>query len=166
MAGNLLDNACKWAATRVRISARRDEGERRPFLTLAFDDDGPGLPPEGRERRIVARNAPRRDEARLRPRPFDRGGARARLWRQAQPRRRRARGLERATDAAGGGGMSTRLLQLHLCQDFRHQSHRPRIESLGAGGRGAFGEYSMRISIVTAAAGALFLAPAAAGPES
>ncbi len=48
MAGNLLDNACKWAATRVRISARRGEGARRPFLTLAFDDDGPGLPPEGR----------------------------------------------------------------------------------------------------------------------
>jgi signal transduction histidine kinase len=48
MAGNLLDNACKWAATRVRISARRDESERRPFLTLAFEDDGPGLPPEGR----------------------------------------------------------------------------------------------------------------------
>jgi signal transduction histidine kinase len=49
MAGNLLDNACKWAATRVRISARRDERERRAFLTLAFDDDGPGLPPEGRD---------------------------------------------------------------------------------------------------------------------
>ena len=49
MAGNLLDNACKWAASRVRVSARREEGERRPFLTLAFDDDGPGLPPEDRD---------------------------------------------------------------------------------------------------------------------
>ncbi len=49
MAGNLLDNACKWAATRVRISARRGDGERRPFLTLAFDDDGPGLPAEARD---------------------------------------------------------------------------------------------------------------------
>ncbi len=49
MAGNLLDNACKWAASRVLISARRGEGERRPFLTLSFDDDGPGLPPEGRD---------------------------------------------------------------------------------------------------------------------
>jgi signal transduction histidine kinase len=33
----------------VLISAKREAGERRPFLTLAFDDDGPGLPPEGRE---------------------------------------------------------------------------------------------------------------------
>jgi signal transduction histidine kinase len=49
MAGNLLDNACKWATSRVLISAKREAGERRPFLTLAFDDDGPGLPPEGRE---------------------------------------------------------------------------------------------------------------------
>jgi signal transduction histidine kinase len=49
MAGNLLDNACKWATSRVLISARREAGERRSFLTLAFDDDGPGLPPEGRE---------------------------------------------------------------------------------------------------------------------
>lgn len=49
MAGNLLDNACKWATSRVLISAKREAGERRSFLTLAFDDDGPGLPPEGRE---------------------------------------------------------------------------------------------------------------------
>jgi signal transduction histidine kinase len=48
MAGNLLDNACKWASSRVRVSAKREEGERRPFLTLSFDDDGPGLPLEGR----------------------------------------------------------------------------------------------------------------------
>jgi signal transduction histidine kinase len=49
MAGNLLDNACKWAKSRVRISAKREEVERRPFVLLSFDDDGPGLPPEGRE---------------------------------------------------------------------------------------------------------------------
>ena len=49
MAGNLLDNACKWAKSRVRISARREDGERRHLLALAFDDDGPGLPPERRE---------------------------------------------------------------------------------------------------------------------
>lgn len=48
MAGNLLDNACKWARSRVRISAKREEGERRPFVVLAFDDDGPGLAPEDR----------------------------------------------------------------------------------------------------------------------
>jgi signal transduction histidine kinase len=49
MAGNLLDNACKWGKSRVRISAKREEGERRPFLLVSFDDDGPGLPTEGRE---------------------------------------------------------------------------------------------------------------------
>ena len=48
MAGNLFDNACKWAAGRVRVTARRQEIERRPFLAIAFDDDGPGLPPENR----------------------------------------------------------------------------------------------------------------------
>lgn len=49
MAGNLLDNACKWAVSRVRVSAGRQEIGRRPFLTIGFEDDGPGLPAEGRE---------------------------------------------------------------------------------------------------------------------
>jgi len=49
MAGNLLDNACKWARSRVRISARRDDREHRSFLALSFDDDGPGLPAAMRE---------------------------------------------------------------------------------------------------------------------
>jgi signal transduction histidine kinase len=48
MAGNLLDNACKWAASRVRVSSRRQEGARRAFFILDIEDDGPGLPPEGR----------------------------------------------------------------------------------------------------------------------
>jgi signal transduction histidine kinase len=48
MAGNLLDNACKWARSRVRVSAEREDG-RRPFIRLAIDDDGPGLPPEDRD---------------------------------------------------------------------------------------------------------------------
>ncbi len=48
MAGNLLDNACKWAKARVRIVVRREESGRRPFIVLAIDDDGPGLPPEDR----------------------------------------------------------------------------------------------------------------------
>ena len=49
MIGNLLDNACKWAAARVRVSATRDVIDRRGCLALTFDDDGPGLAPEGRE---------------------------------------------------------------------------------------------------------------------
>ncbi|HEY0281162.1 MAG TPA: sensor histidine kinase [Rhizomicrobium sp.] len=39
MAGNLMDNACKWAATRVVVTVR-GEGTR---LVLTVEDDGPGL---------------------------------------------------------------------------------------------------------------------------
>ncbi len=39
MLGNLVDNAVKWASSRVRIHARRD-GTR---LWLLVDDDGPGM---------------------------------------------------------------------------------------------------------------------------
>ena len=48
MAGNLFDNACKWAASTVRVSVSLRVAERRPFLTIAFDDDGPGLAVEER----------------------------------------------------------------------------------------------------------------------
>jgi signal transduction histidine kinase len=48
MTGNLFDNACKWAASRVRVTAARKDGDRRPFLLISFDDDGPGLAPERR----------------------------------------------------------------------------------------------------------------------
>ncbi len=55
--GNLLDNACKWARGRVRVSAGSADGRR----WLAVEDDGPGVPPEARER-LVARGR-RLDEA-------------------------------------------------------------------------------------------------------
>lgn len=48
MTGNLFDNACKWAASKVRVSTGHKSIERRPFLTIAFDDDGSGLSPEER----------------------------------------------------------------------------------------------------------------------
>ena len=38
--GNLLDNACKWAAGEVRLALARDGG----LLTVTVDDDGPGIP--------------------------------------------------------------------------------------------------------------------------
>jgi signal transduction histidine kinase len=47
MVGNLFDNACKWAKSRVRVSAGRGDGGRR--MAISFEDDGPGLPPERRE---------------------------------------------------------------------------------------------------------------------
>ena len=44
MLGNLLDNACKWAAHAVRVEAERAAGR----LLVTIEDDGPGLPAERR----------------------------------------------------------------------------------------------------------------------
>lgn len=45
MLGNLMDNACKWARTSVRV-----RGENRADrLVLAVEDDGPGIPTTERE---------------------------------------------------------------------------------------------------------------------
>jgi signal transduction histidine kinase len=44
MLGNLIDNGCKWARTRVGVNVRL-EGER---IVCTVDDDGPGLAPEQR----------------------------------------------------------------------------------------------------------------------
>lgn len=41
MLGNLLDNACKWARSRVAISSVIDHAH----LVISVDDDGPGLDP-------------------------------------------------------------------------------------------------------------------------
>ena len=41
MLGNLLDNACKWARSRVAISSAVEDAR----LVIAVDDDGPGLDP-------------------------------------------------------------------------------------------------------------------------
>ena len=52
LAGNLADNACKWARSRVRVAVepwlRADW--RRAGILLAVLDDGPGIPPAERER--------------------------------------------------------------------------------------------------------------------
>ena len=57
MLGNLLDNACKWAASRVAVSSSR----RADGVTIAVDDDGPGLDASLRDR--VLQRGVRADEA-------------------------------------------------------------------------------------------------------
>jgi signal transduction histidine kinase len=44
MLGNLLDNACKWARSRVAISSSLEDAR----LFISVDDDGPGLDPSMR----------------------------------------------------------------------------------------------------------------------
>lgn len=53
MAGNLIDNAVKWAAGQVTVAAEivRDGDERSRFR-LVIDDDGPGLPEAARAEMI------------------------------------------------------------------------------------------------------------------
>ena len=46
MAGNLVDNACKWAESQVAIAAEVTHDKGRFLLRITVDDDGPGLPPE------------------------------------------------------------------------------------------------------------------------
>ncbi len=50
MVGNLLDNACKWARSRVALSAERNGS--RPNFTVLVDDDGPGLTEDERARAV------------------------------------------------------------------------------------------------------------------
>ncbi|MEA2880017.1 MAG: hypothetical protein QOF14_5213 [Hyphomicrobiales bacterium] len=65
MIGNLVDNACKWAQSRVAIevlAARADTPQTAHSLRVVVDDDGPGLTPSERERVQVARRGNRLDE--------------------------------------------------------------------------------------------------------
>jgi len=57
MLGNLLDNACKWAKTRVALEAVRHNGR----VIITIDDDGPGLAASMREK--VLQRGVRADEA-------------------------------------------------------------------------------------------------------
>jgi signal transduction histidine kinase len=63
MVGNLVDNACKWAQSRVSIEVspeRAAASPPKPMVRVIVDDDGPGLTPNEREQ--VARRGKRLDE--------------------------------------------------------------------------------------------------------
>ncbi len=95
MVGNLLDNACKWAKSQVRLEAAQADGSRQ--FTVLVDDDGPGLTAGEREKAV--KRGQRLDESkpgsglglsivadlahlykgRLRLEPSPQGGLRARL---------------------------------------------------------------------------------------
>ncbi|MAK62696.1 MAG: ATP-binding protein [Ponticaulis sp.] len=57
MLGNLLENACKFASSKVRVVAERGTPEE---LVIHVDDDGPGLSPE--ERKEAMKRGVRLDE--------------------------------------------------------------------------------------------------------
>jgi signal transduction histidine kinase len=57
MLGNLIDNACKWAAAHVEVRSSSDDRQ----IQITVDDDGPGLAAELRE--SVLQRGVRADEA-------------------------------------------------------------------------------------------------------
>jgi signal transduction histidine kinase len=59
IAGNVLENACKWSRGRVRAVAEASPEDSRR-LRLTVEDDGPGLPPDQRE--AVLKRGERLDE--------------------------------------------------------------------------------------------------------
>ena len=56
LCGNLLDNACKWARSRIAVTVRDGAG-----MTLVVEDDGPGCSAEQLQR--IARRGVRLDES-------------------------------------------------------------------------------------------------------
>jgi signal transduction histidine kinase len=71
MIGNLVDNSCKWAQSRVAIEVMADSpaghpgnylgvGDTKPRVRIIVDDDGPGLSPTEREQ--VSQRGQRLDE--------------------------------------------------------------------------------------------------------
>jgi signal transduction histidine kinase len=60
MAGNLLDNACKWSKSQVNVNLLADRRESGTLLVIRVEDDGPGLTEEQAQQ--VLRRGVRLDE--------------------------------------------------------------------------------------------------------
>jgi signal transduction histidine kinase len=60
MAGNLLDNACKWSGGVVAVTMMAERTPSQAFLLIRIEDDGPGLTEE--EAQKVLRRGVRLDE--------------------------------------------------------------------------------------------------------
>lgn len=60
MAGNLLDNACKWSHGKIGVSMVAERGPQGSMLLIKIEDDGPGLTEEEAEK--VLRRGVRLDE--------------------------------------------------------------------------------------------------------
>jgi signal transduction histidine kinase len=65
MVGNLVDNACKWAKSRVAVEVaqqRKGRAFERQTISVCIDDDGPGLSSPEREKVQAARRGLRLDQ--------------------------------------------------------------------------------------------------------
>jgi signal transduction histidine kinase len=60
MAGNLLDNACKWSRGQIAVSMVAERAQSGPMLLIKIEDDGPGLSQD--EAQKVLRRGVRLDE--------------------------------------------------------------------------------------------------------
>ena len=111
MVGNLVDNACKWAQSRVTVEVftGRAESAATHTLRVVVDDDGPGLNPVAARAHPGAapRQPARRDQARLGAWSLDRDRSRRALWGRADL----GHGADRGTAGRAGaaGGLTNRL---------------------------------------------------------
>jgi signal transduction histidine kinase len=46
MAGNLLDNACKWSRGKIAVTMAAERGSAAGMLVIRVEDDGPGISEE------------------------------------------------------------------------------------------------------------------------
>ena len=118
MVGNLVDNACKWAQSRVAVevfSEKPDPRDDRRVVRIVVDDDGPGLSPQQREQ--VARRGRRLDETK----PGS-GLGLSIVVESRQPVRRRAHARNGADRGLAGGvgapGSLSGLVRAHGKQSF------------------------------------------------